>query len=148
MTWFWLHTVFMFAGIAGLVVAAAVSMMYLVQSAQLKSRHPGKILFNLPALNTLDKLHFRSLALGVLLFSFGILSGVFWAQKASEFQRLLKDPAVLLSLLTCFLYWVVFSFRASALRRGQKIAVGTVLIFLLLFVTYISLYCPAGFHKV
>ncbi|MGH7198010.1 MAG: hypothetical protein ACREH5_04625, partial [Candidatus Omnitrophota bacterium] len=77
-----------------------------------------------------------------------ILSGLAWATEMRELGSVLKDPKVALSFLTCLLYWVILAFRLSALRRGQKIAVGTLLVFALLFVTLLSsTYAPSEFHK-
>ena len=85
---------------------------------------------------------------GVILFSLGILSGLFWASDIKELNGILKDPKVALSFLTCFLYWVIVSLRLSSLRRGQKIALGTLLVFVLLFVTFMSAsVVPSSFHR-
>jgi len=48
-------------------------------------------------------------------------------------HELFKDPKVILSLLTGFFYWMIFGLRLLTLRRGQKIALGTLLVFALLF---------------
>jgi ABC-type uncharacterized transport system permease subunit len=96
----------------------------------------------------LDRLHFRSLSAGVVLFSLGILSGFLWAKQSREVGELIQDPKVLLSFLTCLLYWMVLGFRMSHVRRGKKIAAGTALVFVLLFVTILSsYYAPTMFHK-
>lgn len=146
--WLWLHLGLILAGFAGLLTAASSALMYLLQSAQLKSKHLGRIFLKLPSLNTLDSLHFGSLSLGVILFSLGILSGIFWAKNMGEFREIFKDPKIWLSFLTCFMYWLVLTFRLSALRRGQKIAAGTLVIFALLIITWMSsYYAPSMFHK-
>ena len=146
--WLWFHTSFILAGFSSLIIAVASAIMYLLQSSQIKSKHLGKVFLKFPSLNTLDRLHFASLAWGVILFSLGMLTGVFWAKTTKEFHQILKDPTVVLSFLTCFMYWVILSFRFSSLRRGQKIAVSTVLVFVLLFLTVItSNYAPTGFHR-
>ena len=65
-----------------------------------------------------------------------------------ELPQLVKDPKVLLSFFTAFLYWVILAFRLSSLRRGQKIAFGTVLVLAFLLVTLMSShYLPAGLGK-
>ncbi len=146
--WFWIHIGFIFSGLAGFVTALSSAMMYLLQSSQLKSHHPGKIFLRLPALDALDKIHFRSLAGGVILFSLGILSGLYWATDLKELRAIIRDPIVLLSLLTCFMYWVIVGLRLSALRRGQKIALGSLIVFLLLSVTMMSsYYLPFSLHR-
>ena len=136
--WLWLHLGLILCGLAGLLTAVSSAMMYLLQSAQLKSKHPGSAFFKLPSLDSLDRVHFSSLVWGTLLFSLGILSGVLWARDLSELSQVFYDKKVILSLATCFMYWGILMLRFSSLRRGQKIAVGTVLVFVLLFVTIVS----------
>ena len=146
--WLWLHIGLILTGFSSLVIAVSTALMYLLQSAQLKSKHLGKIFLKLPSLDTLDRIHFRTLAWGVILFSLGMLMGLLWVKNSNELKRVLKDPTVVLSFLTCFMYWVILSFRFSALRRGQKIALGTVLVFALLFLTLLtSNIAPTGFHR-
>ncbi|MBI3251783.1 MAG: cytochrome c biogenesis protein CcsA [Candidatus Omnitrophica bacterium] len=135
---FWFHTGLVVAGFAGLIVAAGAAILYLLQSSQLKSRHPGKISLELPSLERLDRIHFESLSLGVVLFSLGIVVGLLWAKKLSRMNELAGDPRVILSFFTAALYWGIWAVRFSALRRGQKIAAGTVLIFILLLLTFLS----------
>ncbi|GEM_PF-1058735 len=146
--WFWSHLGFVLSAFACLLTSASSALMYLVQSAQLKSRHPGQAFLKLPALATLDRLHFRTLVWGVALFSLGIASGLVGANRIDGLRDLVADPRVLLSLLTCVMCWLILSFRLSSLRRGQKIAAGTVLIFVLFVVTWMSAYAmPAAYHK-
>ena len=139
-----LHLGLILSGIMALIVSVSCAVMYLLQSNQLKSKHLRKSLLALPSLEQLDALHFRSLSVGIILFSLGILSGCFWAKNLKEFPGILKDPKVILSFLTGFMYWLVLGFRMSSLRRGQKIALGTILIFVLLCVTFMSAhYAPS-----
>ncbi|MBI4352636.1 MAG: cytochrome c biogenesis protein CcsA [Candidatus Omnitrophica bacterium] len=145
--WLWIHTGFIWGGLAGFVAAVSCALMYLFQSWQLKSKRWGKLFVNLPSLQTLDRFHFAFLSIGAILFSLGILGGLFWAKEIKEMGGLWRDPKVFLSFLTCAVYWSVLGLRLSSLRRGQKIAAGTVLVFGLLFVTLMSsTYAPSGFH--
>jgi ABC-type uncharacterized transport system permease subunit len=137
-SWLWLHITFILTGLAGLLVAVSSALMYLLQSSQIKSKHLGKAFVELPALSTLDTIHFRSLCAGVVLFSLGILSGLFWASDRSGLAQALRDPKAILSMATCALYWIVLAFRLSPLRRGQKIAAGTVVVVVLLLGTLAS----------
>lgn len=136
--WHWTHISLMLAGFAGLIVAVFSAGIYLFQSYQLKSKHLRPAVFKLPSLDILDRVHFRSLSFGVIFFSLGILAGFFWAHDLQGMSEIFRDPKVILSFFTCLLYWLVFLVRLSALRRGQKIAAGTVLAFGLLVVTFLS----------
>ncbi len=136
--WLLLHLGLILCGLAGLLTAVSSAMMYLLQSAQLKSKNPASTLFKLPSLDSLDRVNFVSLVWGTLLFSLGILSGMLWAHDLSKMGSVFYDKKVILSLATCFMYWGILLVRVSSLRRGHKIAVGTVFIFILLFVTIVS----------
>ncbi len=132
------HLTLILGGFAGILLSVLSAGLYLIQSAQLKSRHPGRILLALPSLDKLDRMHFRALSFGLILFSFGLLTG---ASRVSDFAgilRALKEPTVILSMISCALYWVVLVVRASALRRGHKIAVGTLLVFVFILATLVS----------
>ena len=146
--WLIIHMTLIFSGILALALAVTGSGLYLVQSRELKSRHPGGLSTKLPSLEKLDRFHFKCLSVGVALFTLGILSGFFWATDMRRIGELWKDSKVHLSILTCVMYWVVLTVRAGALRRGQKIAVGTLLIFMFLVATWMSsIYAPSAFHK-
>ena len=146
--WFWTHVGFLVVALSALVMAVLSALFYLWVSSQLKCKHPGVVPYKLPALDTLEKIHFRTLTAGVAFFSLGILSGFFWASDLREMRSLWRDPKVALSFLTCLLCWVIVSLRLSALRRGQKIAAGTLIVFVLLFFTFMSSYfAPSMFHR-
>ena len=136
--WFWLHIGFFVAGVLGLCGAVVSAGLYLWQSRQLILKNPGTTFFKLPSLDVLDKAHSRLLGAGIILFSLGMLIGVLWAQQFKEVGCIFKDTKVLLSFVTCFFYWLIFSLRVSALRRGHKISMGTLLAFTLLFWTLLS----------
>ena len=144
----WIHMSLIIGGILCLIAAFSSAAMYLLQAAQLKSKKFKNIFFKLPSLEALDKFHFLSLSWGVVLFTLGLLSGFFWAENQNALGKVLRDPRILLSFTTCFMYWAVLSFRLSAASRGQKIALGTVISFLLLFVTLISSsVAPSWYHR-
>ncbi len=145
--WLWTHLGLLLAGIAGLVSAVLSAALYLWQSFQLKSKHPGASFMRLPSLEALDRAHFYSLLGGLIFFTFGLLSGLVWAGDLRELGDLWRDSRAVLSLVTCILFWVIVSVRVSTLRRGQKIAVSTLVAFSLLFLTLVSTHIvPGAFH--
>jgi hypothetical protein len=94
--------------------------MYLIQSHQLKARNIGKTLFKLPPLETIDRIHFSSLTWGVILFSFGLLTGIFSAENIGELKHVLKDPKVSLSLVACVFLLDDFVFPAEPAAQGAE----------------------------
>jgi ABC-type transport system involved in cytochrome c biogenesis permease subunit len=145
--WLWTHFGLVLAGLAGLLGAVLSAALYLWQSSQLKSKHPGASFMRLPSLDALDRAHVRSLIAGVVLFTFGLLAGLVWAGDLRALGGLWRDPRAILSLITCLLFWAIVSLRLSTLRRGQKIAASTLIVFLLLSLTIASSYVvPGAFH--
>ena len=143
-----IHLTLIALGFLSLVAAVLCAAMYLAQSWQLKSKHIGSMFLRLPSLAALDRAHFITLGWGVMLFSAGILGGFFSAKNRVELAAVLKDPKVTLSLTACLIYWVILSLRLLELKRGQKIAVGTLLTFALLFAVMGGMHHSAlDFHK-
>ena len=62
-------------GIAAFVFNFAGALMYLLQERQLKVKRPGAFYYRLPALETLDRLTFRTLALGFPFLTTGLVLG-------------------------------------------------------------------------
>ena len=69
-------------GIAAFVLNFAGAIMYLLQERQLKGKRPGAVYYRLPSLATLDRLTYRTLALGFPFLTTGIILGSLWASTA------------------------------------------------------------------
>jgi len=145
--WLWSHLGLLLIGLAGLASAVLSAGLYLWQSSQLKSKHPGASFMSLPSLDALDRAHFRALIAGLIFFTLGLLAGLVWAGDLRELGALWRDPRAILSMVTCLLFWVIVSVRLSTLRRGQKMAVSTVIAFVLLSLAVASSHVvPGTFH--
>ena len=131
--WLWFHLAFVFIGMAVLAVAVSSAAMFLIQRRQITSHRPGKFFMGLPSLDTLERIHTRALIAGVVFFSVGLLSGLFWAGNTNSLGLFGKDPKVILSIAACALYWGMLGLRLSSFGRGRKIALGTLGAFVLLF---------------
>jgi ABC-type uncharacterized transport system permease subunit len=73
--WIWIHIALALIGIAAFVFNFAGALMYLLQEHQLKAKRPGAFYYRLPALETLDHLTFRTLALGFPFLTTGLVLG-------------------------------------------------------------------------
>jgi cytochrome c-type biogenesis protein CcsB len=119
--WLGIHTTLAFLGNGFFVIAFAGSILYLVQERQLKSKHPGAIFHRLPSLDVLDRLHYRSLAIGFPLMTFGIITGAVWAASAWG-SYWSWDPKETWSLITWFIYAALVHARFAYGWRGRKAA--------------------------
>src|SRR3989442_13876081 len=80
--WVWVHILLALIGIAAFVLNFAGALMYLLQERQLKAKRPGAFYYRLPDLQTLDRLTYRTLALGFPFLTTGLILGAGWARRA------------------------------------------------------------------
>ena len=123
--WFLFHTTVSTLGMATLVVALAMSVIYLFQDRALKSRRTLRLLEKLPPLDRCDNVGFQALVLGFVLLTVGILAGVI--VNAGVYDRMWV-PGVKQTL--AILAWAVFATvlfaRFKLGLRGRKSAYLTI----------------------
>lgn len=132
--WLWVHIALAMVGIAAFVLNFAGALMYLLQERQLKTKRPGAFYYRLPALDTLDRLTYRTLALGFPFLTTGLILGVLWAGAAwgSVFTL---DPIVVFSLVAWLVYAATLAGRAAAGWHGRRAAYFAILGFAALVLT-------------
>ena len=102
------------------------SVMYIIQSSQLKSRRPGAWLHRLPALNVLDDLGHKILYFGFAFLTFSLLLGSMWARsKHGTFWSL--DPFSLVRTWPLALTWLAYGLllicRITRSWKGMRSAI-------------------------
>ncbi len=120
--WLVMHIVLILAGVGALVFTAVASVFYLIQERRLKTKRAGTLLEKLPPLATLDNLIARSMALGFVFFTLGVIMAVTWAFVETG-TRWIGDPNVTFSLLTWLLCLIMIFLRGTAGWRGRKAAI-------------------------
>jgi len=132
--WVWVHIGLALVGIAAFVFNFAGALMYLLQERQLRAKRPGALYYSLPALATLDRLTYRTLALGFPFLTTGLLLGVLWAGAAwgSVFAF---DPLALLSFIAWAVYAATLAGRAVGGWHGRRAAYFAILGFAALALT-------------
>jgi ABC-type uncharacterized transport system permease subunit len=119
--WLLVHVVLVLVGYAALGLTAVTSLMYLVRERQLKTKKTGG--FNrLPPLGTLDSLMARALSIGFVFITLAVIAGSTWASIESG-TRWIRDPRIVISLLTWALYLLIVFARSTAGWRGRKAAI-------------------------
>lgn len=127
--WIYVHIVLIFFGYAGLVMAMASGVLFLMAERSLKAKsHPRATAPALPSLETLDQVGYRSLLVGFPLLTAGLVIGAYWAD-ALFGGIALSDPTVLLALLAWGVYLVLLFARWSAGWRGRRSAYLTLVCF-------------------
>ena len=119
--WLWVHIALALIGIAAFVLNFAGAVMYLLQERGLKTKRPGTFYYRLPSLETLDRLTYRTLALGFPFLTTGLLLGALWAHRlwGSVFAF---DPLELFSFLAWGIYAATLAGRAVAGWHGRRAA--------------------------
>lgn len=132
--WVWIHIGLALVGIAAFVLNFAGALMYLLQERQLRAKRPGALYYRLPALETLDRLTYRTLALGFPFLTTGIIVGLLWARTAwgSVFTF---DPLALLSVVAWIIYAGTLAGRAAGSWHGRRAAYFAIAGFAVLVVT-------------
>jgi cytochrome c-type biogenesis protein CcsB len=119
--WIYVHIPLMILSVATLFITFVVAIMYLVQERQLKSKNPAFLFYRLPSLETCEKISYKSLWLGFVLLTLGILTGMIW----SKYLRGVYwswDYKEIWAMITWLLYAVIIHGRMLAAWRGRKAA--------------------------
>jgi cytochrome c-type biogenesis protein CcsB len=132
--WIWIHIALAMVGIAAFVFNFAGAIMYLLQERQLKAKRPGAFYYRLPSLQTLDRLTFRTLALGFPFLTTGLVLGALWA-RAAWGSTFTFDPVAVLSFVAWLIYAGTLAGRAAAGWHGRRAAYFAIVGFVALVLT-------------
>lgn len=141
--WFALHVVLAVVGYAGLAVAFAAGLMYLLQFRELKGKHFGAVFRFFPALDTLDRMGRRALATGFVALTLALLVGWGWTERSAHSLQL-RNPQVIWGVITWAVFVAALAARARGPRRGYQGALSSVLGFVVVVVAYLLLRLQLG----
>lgn len=137
-TWFILHVVLAMLGYAGLIVAFAAGLMYVLQFRELKRKSFGPVFRFFPPLDTLDRMGRTALASGLGLLSLALLVGWAWTER---FQVVMGpgNPKVIWGVLSWIVFVAALGVRAGGGARGLRSAMASVFGFAVVVVSYVLL---------
>jgi cytochrome c-type biogenesis protein CcsB len=136
--WLPVHVTLAFAGFALFVLAAGVSVIYLLSEHRLKSKRPlGAPDERAPSLEKLDRINYRLLASGFVMLTLAIISGAFWAD-ATWGRFWSWEPQETWSLIIWLMYAGLLEFRLTAGWRGRSVAALTIVVFSLLVGSFVG----------
>ncbi len=119
--WLLVHVVLVLIGYAALLLTAVTSIMYLIRERQLKTKKAGGSFSRLPPLGTLDGLMSRALSIGFVFITLALIVGTIFASLETG-TRWIRDPRIVISLVTWALYLLTVFVRATAGWRGRRAA--------------------------
>lgn len=137
--WFTLHVLLAFIGYAGLAIAFAAGLLYLLQFRELKGKRLGRVFRFFPSLPALDTLGRRGLAVGFPALSLALLLGWAWTVR---FHRTfaVSDPQVIWGVLTWIVFAAVFGLRiARGSDMQRRAAAASVIGFVVVVAAYLLL---------
>jgi len=142
--WLPVHVTFALLGYALFVLAAIVSLVYLMYERRLKAKRPLLPTDErTPSLEKLDRISYRLLGWGFLMLSLAILTGAIWADAIwGHFWS--WDPAETWTLLIWFLYAGLLESRLTVGWRGRRAATLTIAVFTVLVGSFVGLSLMAG----
>ncbi|MBI4040439.1 MAG: cytochrome c biogenesis protein CcsA [Deltaproteobacteria bacterium] len=140
-----LHLLLSLGGIVCWVVAASFSFLFLLQEHALKRKHAW---ISLPALEILDRAHYRWLSLGFWMFTAGMVIGLL-AAKVQLGQQWSFNPVQLWTLAGWGIFAVLLFFRARTGLRGKRAVLYSLIGFIgVLFFSWIGVsYLFPGVHQ-
>lgn len=144
--WLMLHTSMLAIGIAGVLGALILALMYLVQHRRLKHRQTSTDGMHLPSLARLARFNWWAVVVSVPLLTFGMAAGVLLGLTTKGVSGpVFSDPVVIGSaigwlVMICFFGWLVRSNQSGA----KQVALLTVWACGFLIVTIVGLQVVAS----
>lgn len=137
-SWPHAHVLLASAGIALLGLAGLAGVVYLFEHARLKSKRPLGSRLPLPSLEALDRVNAVTLAVGFLLLTLGVITGMIW-QETAEGRLWSGDAHETWSLVAWIVYAVLIAARFAAKQGAREAAASAVGGFAFLFFAVIAL---------
>ena len=141
--WLYLHVLLAFIGYAGLAVAFAAGLVYLLQFRELKGKRLGRVFRFFPSLDTLDVVGRRALAVGFPALTLALGLGWAWTIRFRH-SFAIGEPEVLWGILTWFTFVAVIAARIGDPARGRRGALASVVGFAVVVLVYMVLRLTAA----
>ncbi|HEX8317159.1 cytochrome C assembly family protein [Longimicrobium sp.] len=136
--WFVLHVVLAMVGYAGLTIAFAAGLMYLLQWRELKGKRFGAVFRFFPPLDTLDRIGFRALLAGLPFLTAALLLGWAWSHRFGPGMGA-GNPKVVWGVVTWLVFVVALAARGRGARHPRHGAMASVIGFAIVVVAYLLL---------
>ncbi|MCI0338184.1 MAG: cytochrome c biogenesis protein CcsA [Acidobacteria bacterium] len=139
------HVTLVIFSYAAFIVTFVCGVMYLIQEHELKAKHFGAAFQRLPALNTCDEIGYRSLSIGFVLLTLGVVTGIVWNnQRDGRYWH--NDPKEVMALVTWMIYLFIMHYRLTAGWRGRRVALLSIVGFVVVLLTWLGARALGGYH--
>lgn len=139
------HVVVLVVGILSFLVTSLAALLYLIEHRELKTKKFGHYFQKLPSLDLLDRLAVRTLNIGFVFLTLGMITGIYLAHEVWKGDWV-HNTKVLFSVVTWVWYLVLLFVRYTLGWRGGKFFALTSFGFLMLLTTFLGVFVffPAG----
>jgi len=132
--WRSLHLGTLIVGNAAFAIACFAGILYLIQERAIKDKKPGFFFRRLPSLKLLDSVGYASLIVGFPMLTFGVITGVIYAQMVrGRFWS--WAPGEILGAVTWLVYAALLHERLAVGWQGRRAAIMTIVGFAILLLT-------------
>lgn len=139
------HVTLVIFSYAAFIVTFICGVMYLIQEHELKAKHFGAAFQRLPALNTVDEIGYRSLSIGFVTLTLGVVTGIVWNnQRDGRYWH--NDPKEVMALVTWVIYLFIMHYRLTAGWRGRRVALLSIVGFAVVLLTWLGTRAMGGYH--
>jgi ABC-type transport system involved in cytochrome c biogenesis permease subunit len=120
--WFGVHVASLLFAYASFALACVVGVTYVLLFKEIKAKHLGFFYARLPSLDSLDLMNARTVTVGWVFLTVGVLVGTIWAAQAKGGP--IPDPRVQAmsiadpKILGAAVCWAVYSFALYSRRAG------------------------------
>lgn len=147
--WLTYHVLTCFLGYSAFATSFVTSIVYLVKTRKKSGKSSDHTSADpmLPSLELMDEIMYKTIAIGFLLLTIGIITGSVWANYAWG-SYWSWDPKETWSLITWFIYAVFLHARLTRGWRGKRVAIISILGFCCVLFTFLGVnYLLSGLHS-
>jgi ABC-type transport system involved in cytochrome c biogenesis permease subunit len=120
--WFGVHVASLLFAYASFALACVIGITYVLLFKEIKAKHLGFFYKRLPSLDSLDLMNARTVTIGWIFLTVGVVVGAIWADQARRgpvvdprIQAMsLADPKILATLVC----WAIYTFALYTRRLG------------------------------
>ncbi|MBI4854223.1 MAG: cytochrome c biogenesis protein CcsA [Acidobacteria bacterium] len=133
-----IHVTMVLFAYTAFFVTFVTGLIYLFQERQLKLKKFKAILGRFPALDTCDSISYRSMSIGFILLTVGIVTGIIWSgQRYGVYWH--GDPIEIATMLTWVNYMFMIHYRVAAGWRGRRAAIVSIVGFAFIIISLAGL---------
>src|SRR5579862_259564 len=144
---FGIHVSSLMFAYASFALACVIGITYVLLFKEIKAKHLGIFYARLPSLQVLDRMNQRTIVIGWIFLTLGLVAGGIWAAQGRaydpgvpQFQGMsLQDPKIFVALVC----WAVYSFEVFAARRigwgGRRTAYLSALGFAIVLLNFVPI---------